>query len=65
MFRYAGRNWSFTGSFRIRRPVAAKIALVTAGITAEVPYSTTPPGASVLLTRCTSTTGASLMRSIR
>src|SRR2546422_6199188 len=37
LFRsYTGRNWSFTGSFRIRRPVAAKTAFVTAGMTADV-----------------------------
>jgi len=53
VFLYTERNWSFTGSLRIRRPVAAKMAFATAGITADVPGSPTPPGASVLLTRCT------------
>ena len=45
--------------------VAAKIALVTAGAIADVPGSPIPPGDSVLFTRWTSTTGASLMRSMR
>jgi hypothetical protein len=59
-------SWALSiGSFRIRLPVVAKIALATAGITADVPGSPTPPGASVLLTRWTSIKGASLMRSIR
>jgi hypothetical protein len=51
-----------TGSFRRRLPVAAKIALATAGAIAAVPGSPIPPGACVLETRCTSMTGASLMR---
>jgi len=34
------------GSFRKRLPVAAKIALVTAGPMAEVPGSPIPPGGS-------------------
>src|SRR4030081_685766 len=50
------------GSVRIRLPVAAKIAFATAGPTAAVAASPMPPGASELLTRCVSTTGASLMR---
>jgi len=54
-----------TGSLRIRFPVAAKIAFVSAGITHEVPGSPMPPGASELFTRCTSICGASLMRSTR
>src|SRR5450432_1205635 len=37
-----------TGSLRRRLPVAAKIALVTAGTTAEVPASPIPPGDSEL-----------------
>ena len=37
-----------TGSFRTRLPVAAKIALVTAGTIAEVPGSPMPPGGSEL-----------------
>ena len=62
---YADLSWALSiGSFRTRLPVAAKIALVTAGITADVPGSPTPPGASVFLTRWTSIEGASLMRSI-
>jgi hypothetical protein len=52
-----------TGSFRKRFPVAAKIALVTAGTIAEVPASPIPPGGSVFWTMYTSTAGASFMRS--
>jgi hypothetical protein len=37
-----------TGCLRKRLPVAAKIALVTAGATAEVPVSPIPPGGSEL-----------------
>ncbi|MGC1573700.1 MAG: hypothetical protein WA750_16510, partial [Pseudolabrys sp.] len=37
-----------TGSFRKRFPVAAKIALVTAGTIADVPASPIPPGGSEL-----------------
>ena len=63
---YPDLSWALSiGSFRTRLPVAAKIALATAGITADVPGSPTPPGASELLTRWTSIKGASLMRSIR
>jgi hypothetical protein len=40
-----------TGSFLRRLPVAAKIALVTAGTMAEVPASPIPPGGSGLLMR--------------
>jgi hypothetical protein len=36
------------GSFRKRLPVAARIALVTAGTMAEVPGSPIPPGGSEL-----------------
>jgi hypothetical protein len=39
-----------TGSRCKRLPVAAKIALPTAGITAHVPGSPMPPGRSVLRT---------------
>ena len=39
-----------TGSFRKRLPVAAKIALATAGTMAEVPASPIPPGGSELAT---------------
>ena len=52
------------GSFRKRLPVAAKIALVTAGTMAEVPGSPIPPGGSKLWTMWTSMAGASFMRSI-
>ena len=45
--------------------VAAKMALVTAGASADVPASPMPPGASVLLTMWVSISGASLMRSTR
>jgi NAD(P)-dependent dehydrogenase (short-subunit alcohol dehydrogenase family) len=38
------------GSFRRRLPVAAKIALATAGTTAEVPSSPIPPGGLKLST---------------
>jgi uncharacterized protein len=38
------------GSFRRRLPVAAKIALATAGTTAEVPGSPIPPGGLKLST---------------
>src|ERR1700720_4373494 len=52
------------GSFRKRLPVAAKIALVTAGTMAEVPGSPIPPGGSKLWTMWISIAGASFMRSI-
>src|SRR5271169_5437382 len=42
-----------TGSFRKRLPVAAKIALLTAGTIAEVPASPVPPGGSELCTNRT------------
>ena len=59
LFDQTERNsLGLTGSFRMRLPVAAKIALATAGNTAAVPGSPIPPGASVLFTMCTSTTGA-------
>jgi len=53
------------GRMRIRLDVAAKIAFVTAGATTAVGASPKPPGASELLTRCVSTTGASSIRSGR
>ena len=53
-----------TGSFRKRLPVAAKIALVTAGTMADVPGSPIPPGDSELWTMWTSMAGASFMRRI-
>src|ERR1700730_12595035 len=52
------------GSFRKRLAVAAKIALVTAGMMAEVPASPIPPGDSGLWTMWTSIAGASFMRRI-
>jgi hypothetical protein len=51
------------GSLRSRLPVAAKIALATAGIMVGVLASPIPPGAAWLGTMCTSTTGISSMRS--
>src|SRR3984893_3152954 len=48
---YDGYNWSLTGSRRMRFPVAAWIAFATAGMTADVPGSPIPPGASPLATR--------------
>jgi hypothetical protein len=53
-----------TGTFRKRLPVAAKIALATAGTIAEVPASPIPPGGSELWTMWTSMAGASFMRRI-
>ena len=50
------------GSARSRLPVAAKIALATAGAIGGVPGSPMPPGASVLGRMCTSTRGISFMR---
>jgi hypothetical protein len=52
------------GILRKRLPVAAKIALATAGTIAEVPGSPIPPGSSELWMIWTSIAGASLMRSI-
>ena len=54
-----------TGSFLIRFPVRAKIALHTAGAMGGVPGSPAPPCASALGTMYTSITGISFMRSIR
>ena len=62
---YTDFSWLLSiGSLRKRLPVAAKIALVTAGTMAEVPASPIPPGGSVFPTIWTSTAGASLIRSI-
>lgn len=58
------RSAWFIGSVLTLFPVAAKIALTTAGAIGGVPGSPTPPGASWLGTTCTSTFGISLMRSI-
>ena len=43
----------------MRLPVAAKIALVTAGATGGTAGSPAPPGSSLLSTRYTSTSGIS------
>jgi hypothetical protein len=50
------------GILRSRLPVAAKIALATAGTMAEVPHSSIPPGGSKFRTMWTSIAGASFMR---
>ena len=50
------------GSVRVRLPVAAKMALVTAGATAAVGASPKPPGDAALLTKYVSMCGASLIR---
>ena len=62
---YVGLNWFLMGSLRMRLPVNAKIAFVIAGAMPTVPGSPMPPGASPFFTRCTSITGASLMRRTR
>jgi hypothetical protein len=51
------------GSRRMRFPVAAKIALHTAGAMGGTPGSPQPVGAASLCTMCTSTVGISFMRS--
>src|SRR5712692_6901055 len=61
----AERSWSFRGSFRIRFPVTAKTALVSAAAVTAVGGSPIPPGASRFRTRCTSMGGASLIRTTR
>ena len=53
------------GSLRIRLPVAAKMALVSAGASPEVPGSPMPPGASLLATMWVSMTGVSFIRTTR
>ena len=53
------------GSLRTRTPVAAKIALVTAGKRADVAGSPMPPGASSLSMIWTSIAGTSLMNMAR
>lgn len=50
------------GSSRTRRPVAAKIALPSAGIAVGLPISPAPAGRSRLGTITTSTSGASAIR---
>src|SRR5689334_14212918 len=50
------------GSDRIRLPVAAKIALATAGATAVVPRPLTPPGDALLGMTSTAICGTSPMR---
>ena len=52
------------GSRRSRLPVAAKIALATAGATGGTPGSPTPPILSVVSTMWTSTAGISFIRRI-
>lgn len=52
------------GNFRIRFPVAAKIALHTAGAVHGTPGSPMPPDFSLFFTMCTSTSGASFIRTI-
>src|ERR1700732_639367 len=52
------------GSRRMRFPVAAKIALASAGATGGTPGSPTPVGFTVLGTMCTSIFGDSKIRSI-
>jgi hypothetical protein len=53
------------GSTWMRLPVAAKIALATAGPAGATPGSPTPVGGSVEGTMYTSTFGISFMRSTR
>ena len=53
------------GSTWMRLPVAANMALATAGPTGATPGSPTPLGGSVDGTMCTSTFGISLMRKTR
>src|SRR5260370_11534271 len=50
------------GRRRRRLPVAAKMALPTAGATTGKPGSPMPVGSSLLMTKCTSILGISLMR---
>ena len=56
------RSWFISGSERIRLPVAAKIALSTAGAATEIVGSPTPPQKSPVGTMTTSTFGISSMR---
>ena len=53
------------GRLRMRLPVAAKMALVTAGAMGGVPGSPMPPGASPLWMMRTSTCGVASKRSTR
>jgi hypothetical protein len=62
VFVYA-RSSARIGNFRIRFLVRAKIAFATAGAVVGVLASPIPPGALVLGTMCTCTTGISSMRS--
>src|SRR5260370_8127690 len=61
--RYA-RSSAPMASRRTAFPLAARIALQTAGAIGGVPGSPTPPGASLLATMWTSTWGISFSRSI-
>src|ERR1700758_3873452 len=54
-----------TGGLRRCLPVAAKIAFIIAGTTADAPGSPRPPGCSVFWMMCTSISGASLIRRTR
>ena len=60
--RFYAKSSGRIGSLRNRLPVAAKMALATAGIMVGVLASPIPPGAAWLGTMCTSTTGISSMR---
>src|ERR1700722_20272479 len=61
--RFYAKSSGRIGSLRRRLPVAAKMALATAGIMVGVLASPMPPGAAWLGTMYTSTTGISSMRS--
>jgi hypothetical protein len=56
------RSWFISGSERMRLPVAAKIALSTAGAATAIVGSPTPPQKSPLGTMTTSTFGISSIR---
>ena len=56
------RSWFISGNVRIRLPVAAKIALSTAGAATAIVGSPTPPQKSPVGTTTTSTFGISSMR---
>ena len=58
------RSWSFSGSERMRLPVAAKIALHNAGASGGTPGSPPPPQNPPLGTNTVSTTGISARRTI-
>ena len=56
------RSWFISGNLRIRLPIAAKIALSTAGAATAIVGSPTPPQKSPVGTTTTSTLGISSMR---